>query len=58
MKKITLKPQTISSSKQLKHPQNINIKRKIGSTTYMVNAYFNQEANGDMVSKVKNLIIR
>ncbi len=58
MKKITLKPQTTSSPKQLKHPQNINIKRKIGSTTYMVNAYFNQEANGDMVSKVKNLIIR
>ena len=58
MKKITLKPQTTSSSKQLKHPENINIKKKIGSTTYMVHAYFNQEANSDMVSRVRNLITR
>lgn len=58
MKKITLKPQITPSAKLLKHPENINIKKKIGTTTYMVNAYFNQEANGDMVSRVKNLITR
>lgn len=38
--------------------ENINIKRKIGTTTYMVNAYFNKDASCDMVSKVKNLITR
>lgn len=49
--------------KKVKKPQNeaeknINIKRKIGTTTYMVNAYFNKEASADMVSKIKNLITR
>ncbi len=54
MKKLT-KPQTV---KENEAPESINIKRKIGTTTYMVNAYFNKDAAGDMVSKVKNLITR
>ncbi|MBQ2931789.1 MAG: hypothetical protein IJE62_02960 [Clostridia bacterium] len=58
MKKITLLPQITSSGKQLKHPENINIKKKIGTTTYMVNAHFNTEATGDMVSKLKSLMTR
>lgn len=49
------KPQAV---KENKAAENINIKRKIGTTTYMVNAYFNKNASGDMVSKVKNLITR
>lgn len=54
MKKFS-KHQTIKENDATK---NINIKRKIGTTTYMVNAYFNKNASGDMVSKVKNLITR
>lgn len=54
MKKLN-KSQTI---KENDATENINIKRKIGTTTYMVNAYFNKNASGDMVSKVKNLITR
>ena len=49
------KPQAV---KENEATENINIKRKIGTTTYMVNAYFNKHASGDMVSKVKNLITR
>lgn len=49
MKKLT-KPQ---DTKENEAPENINIKRKIGTTTYMVNAYFNKDATSDMVSKVK-----
>lgn len=58
MKKIVLKPQPKALPDELKHPNNLNFKRKIGTTTYMVNAHFNTEATGDMVSKLKSLMTR
>ena len=43
---------------ELKKPDNLNFKMKIGTTTYMVNAHFNKDASGDMVSRVKSLMTR
>ena len=49
----------ISTSEKKKNDvPNINIERKIGSTTYMVTAHFNSEAKGDIVEKVKKLITK
>jgi len=58
MKNISLKPQAKAPPDELKHPDKLNFKRKIGTTTYMVNAHFNTEAANDMVSKLKSLMTR
>lgn len=46
------------SEDELKKPDNLNFKMKIGTTTYMVNAHFNKDASGDMVSRIKSLMTR
>ncbi|MBQ7897885.1 MAG: hypothetical protein IJ323_05605 [Clostridia bacterium] len=37
---------------------NVNIKRKIGSTTYMVTAHFNDKHKDDIATKIKKLITK
>ena len=47
-----------NNNQNLKHPENIDFQKKIGSTTYIVTAHFNNELSADIASKVKSLIIR
>ena len=49
-KKKNIKPES-------KNP-NVNIKRKIGATTYMVTAHFNDKHKDDIATKIKKLITK
>ena len=49
-KKKNIKPES-------KNP-NVNIKRMIGSTTYMVTAHFNDRHKDDIATKIKKLITK
>lgn len=42
----------------LKYPQDINFRREIGSTLYMVNAHFSDNCQEDMATKIQSLIER
>ena len=44
--------------RELKKPNNLNFKMKIGTTTYVVNAHFNDKAQDDIANKVKSLMTR
>ena len=44
--------------KELKKPDNLNFKMKIGTTTYIVNAHFSDKAQDDIANKVKSLMTR
>ena len=46
------------TTEDIKRPLKLDFKRQIGTTTYIVTAHFNDNANFDMVSKVKSLILR
>ena len=57
---MTLKGNTLQNitEENLKNPQNINFKKSIGKTTYVVNAHFNEKVKEDIVTKIKRLITR
>ncbi|MDD6483228.1 MAG: hypothetical protein PUF72_01460 [Clostridiales bacterium] len=48
----------IKTGDELKKYDNLNFKVKIGTTTYMVYAHFNDKAQDDIYSKLKSLITR
>ncbi len=51
----------MTKKKNIKHESknpNVNIKRKIGSTTYMVTAHFNDKHKDDIATKIKKLITK
>lgn len=50
--------QTITIYKPVKRPSTLNFSEKIGTTTYIVNANFDDKAKQDMVMKVKNILSR
>ena len=49
---------TMIIHKPAKRPSTLNFSEKIGSTTYIVNANFDDKAKQDMVMKVKNILSR
>ena len=55
---MTFTPNISTHSENLKNPQNISFQKKIGKTTYIVNAHFNSEVKEDMVAKIKSLMTR
>lgn len=42
----------------LKYPQDINFRKQIGSTLYIVNAHFNDRYQEDIAAKIQSLIER
>ena len=42
----------------LKYPQDINFRKEIGSTLYIVNAHFSDNYQEDIAAKIKSLIER
>lgn len=42
----------------LKYPQDINFRKEIGSTLYIVNAHFNDSHQDDIAAKIQSLIER
>lgn len=45
-------------SVNLKYPSDINFRKEIGSTLYIVNAHFSDNHQDDMATKIQNLIER
>lgn len=45
-------------SVNLKYPQDINFRKEIGSTLYIVNAHFSDNHQEDMAAKIQSLIER
>ena len=42
----------------LKYPSDINFRKEIGSTLYIVNAHFNDNTQDDIATKIQSLIER